>query len=148
MTGALCIEWVKGWKAWKATPDMGVNSGLIPAAKTGELPNEHGVYTCEPDEVIEWGDKKNHVEIELLELQDGNWLYATNINIGTTHNSGPLCIRHGMAVSRIEALTAVRHQLTQIYSRGERCGLKGKQFEGFTKFVDFLVEDNAEGEDA
>ncbi len=150
MTGALCIEWVKGWKTYhdeKDIPDL-VAKPDVATKKLGEIPNESGVYTCEPDEVIGWGDKKNNVAIELLELQDGNWLYATNINIGTTHNSGPLCIRHGMAISRVEALIAVRNQLTQIYSVGELCGLKGKQFIDFTKFVNFLVEDNAEGEDA
>lgn len=147
MDGALCIEWVKGWKTFheeKDIPDL-VAKPDVATKKLGELPNEFGVYTCEPDEVVTWGDKKNNVAIELLELQDGNWLYAININIGTNHSSGPLCIRHGMAISRNEALRAVRGQLVQIYARGEACGLKGKQYNDFTKFVNGLLDDESEG---
>lgn len=143
-------EWVKGWKTFheeRGIPNLadGAKFEPIAAKKSGEFPNDFGVYTCEPDEKINWGDKKNNVVIELLELQDGNWLYAININIGDSHSSGPLCIRHGMAISRNEALRAVRGQLVQIYARGEACGLKGKQYNDFTKFVNGLLDDESEG---
>lgn len=146
---ALRAEWLKGWKTYheeKDIPDL-VTKPDVATKKLGEMPNEFGVYTCEPDEVVTWGDKKNNVAIELLELQDGNWLYAININIGDNHSSGPLCIRHGMAISRNEALRAVRGQLVQIYARGEACGLKGKQYNDFTKFVNGLLDDESEGAD-
>lgn len=143
-------EWIKGWQAFhdeKDIPSLADDPKFEPVAakKSGEFPNDSGVYTCEPDEVVTWGDKKNNVAIELLELQDGHWLYAVNINIGNNHTSGPLCIRHGMAISRNEALRAVRGQLVQIYSRGEGCGIKGKQYTDFTKFVNGLLDDQYEG---
>jgi ribosome modulation factor len=136
----LVIEWIRGWKACHEVE-------LVDAPKTaklGELPNEHGVYICEPDERLKWGTKKDHVEIELLELENGKWLYATSIEIGTSHSSGPLCLRHGVAESRGAALRAVQSRLVQIYAKGDDCGLHGKALKDFTDFVNGLVNDDEE----
>lgn len=133
----LVIEWMRGHRTFhEADP--------VKSAKLGELPNDSGVYTCEPDELIEWGTKKDHVEIKLLELENGKWLHATKIQIGTSHSSGPLCLRHGSADSRDEALRTVQSKLVNIYAKGEDCGLKGKDLKDFTDWVNNLVEDEEE----
>lgn len=140
----LVIAWIKGWKSYHEE-GSGEEADPPKSAKLGELPNESGVYTCEPDEVLEWhGSKKDLVEIELLELETGKWLYATKIQIGTSHSSGPLCLRHGVADSRNEAVVKVRSQLVDLYSKGEDCGLKGKILKSFTDWVNNLVSDEEE----
>ena len=133
----LVIEWLRGHRAFH-------EQDPVKSAKLGELPNEHGVYTCEPDELLQWGTKKDHVEIKLLELENGKWLHATKIEIGTSHSSGPLCIRHDSADSRDEALRTVQSKLVNLYAKGEDCGLKGKALKDFTDWVNNLVEDEEE----
>ncbi len=143
-------EWIKGWQAFhdeKDIPNLADDPQFEPVAskKLGSMPNEFGVYDCVADELIRWGDKKNNVTIELLELVDGKWLCATEINIGNTHNSWPLRIHHCSADSRLDALRAVRSELVKIYSRGEACGLKGKQYVDFTKFANELLNARSAG---
>lgn len=138
----LVIEWVKGWKAYHEQAAM---ENPPKSAKLGELPNDFGVYTCDPDELIEWGTKKDHVKIRLLELDNGKWLYATKIEIShLDHSSSPLCLRHGSADSRDEALRTVQSKLVNIYAKGEGCGLKGKALKDFTDWVNNLVNDEEE----
>lgn len=134
----LVAKWMRGFRDWHE------QSESVPTAKLGALPNEHGVYTCEPDELIEWGTKKDNVSIALLELSSGKWLHAARIQIGTSHSSGPLCVRHGLAESREAALRIVQGRLVQIYAKGEDCGLKGKALKDFTDFVNGLVDDDEE----
>lgn len=134
----LVDQWLRGFRDWH---DENENES-VPTAKLGELPNEHGVYTCEPDELIEWGTKKDNVSIKLLKLVSGKWLFATSIQIGTGHSSGPLCVRNGFADSREAALRMVQGRLVRIYAKGEDCGLKGKALKEFTDFVNGLVNDD------
>jgi hypothetical protein len=114
-------------------------------ARLGDVPNDYGVYTCEPDERIKWGTKKDHVEIELLELENGKWLYATKIQIGPRCSIGPLCLRHGVAESREAALRAVQSKLVNIYAKGEGSGINGAALKDFTRWVNNLVNDDNEG---
>ena len=137
----LVIEWIRGHKAFH---EGETTLEPVKSAKLGELPNEHGVYTCEPDELLRWGTKKDHVEIQLLELENGKWLHATRIEIGTSHSSGPLCIRHDSADSRDEALRTVQSRLVKLYAKGEDSGLKGKALKDFTDWVNNLVEEEEE----
>ncbi len=136
----LVIAWIRGWEAWNEP---------VPTAKLDELPNEHGVYTCDADEVIEWVKQKHSVIIDLLELENGKWLYATELNnIDGQYRSSPLTACDS-ADSREGALIAIRRSLTQIYAKGHDCGLKGKVFSEFRDFVDGLVENHpAPGTDA
>ncbi len=134
MAGKLCIEWVKGWKHRHEENDP------VKTAKLGELPNEHGVYTCVPDEAIEWDAKNDGVVIQLLELENGKWLHTISIDIGDSHSSGPLAIRHDSTFSRDDALRIVQGKLVKIYAKGEASGLKGKALKDFTDFVNGLIE--------
>lgn len=137
---ALVVEWIRGFRAWHEEQASAANP--IKTAKLGELPNEHGVYTCDPDELIEWGTKNDHVGIELLELENGKWLYTVSIDIGNDHSSGPLMnYPHSSADSRDDALRAVQSRLVKIYSKGEGSGLKGKALKDFTDWVNNLVEE-------
>jgi ribosome modulation factor len=134
MAGKLCIEWVKGWKHWHEENDQ------VKTAKLGALPNEHGVYTCEPDELIEWGVKEDRVSIKLLELVNGMWLHTVNIYINGEGTSSPLTRRFDSTESRDDALRIVQGHLVKIYAKGEASGLKGKALKDFTDFVNNLIE--------
>ena len=138
----LVIEWIRGHKAFHE--GASTEETTTKTAKLGELPNDAGVYVCEPDETLQWGSKKDHVVITLLELETGKWLYATRIQIGTSHSSGPLCLRHGSADSRDDALRVVRGKLVNLYAKGEDSGLKGKALKEFTDWVNNLVDDEEE----
>lgn len=138
----LVIEWIRGHKAFHE--GASTEETTTKTAKLGELPNDAGVYVCEPDETLQWGSKKDHVVITLLELETGKWLYATRIQIGTNHSSGPLCLRHGSADSRDDALRLVRGKLVNLYAKGEDSGLKGKALKEFTDWVNNLVDDEEE----
>lgn len=133
MDGKLCIQWVKGWKAYHEDTE-----GLRTVA--GELPNEHGVYEADPEQTIEWSRLKHSVVIELLELENGRWLYAVELNnINGQYSSTPLSAVNS-ADSREEALHIVQRGLIKIYAKGSDSGLKGRTFESFRQFVDGLVE--------
>lgn len=137
----LVIQWIRGHKAFH---EQSILDAAPKTARLGDVPNDAGVYTCEPDERLKWGMKKDHVEIELLELENGKWLYATKIQIGTSHSSGPLCLRHSGAESREAALRAVQSKLVNIYAKGEDSGIKGAALKDFTSWVDGLVNDDNE----
>jgi len=124
--------WVDGWKQWH-------KDNQTKTAKLGELPNEHGVYVCEPDEMLEWKANKSHVEIKLLELETGTWLYAMSIQIGTSSSSGPLKPSADDVNSREEALRQAQKRLYEITAKGENSGLKGKEFNDFRTWVYDLV---------
>jgi len=138
MDGRLCIQWVKGWKAYHEDNEH-EDSGPIPTID-GELPNEHGVYEADPEQTIEWSRLKHSLIIEMVELANGKWLYAVDLNnINGGYSSNPLSL-HTSADSRYEALRAVQSRLIEIYAKGSDSGLKGRAFEAFRQFVDGLVE--------
>lgn len=137
MRGELCIGWVKGWKRWhELNPD---DADPVPTKVLGDAPNEHGVYTCAPDEVLRWELKKDWCDIELLELENGRWLHAIATHFGSGQSSEPMTCKDQTAASRLEAIRAAQSRLVQIYSKGENCGLKGKAFENFRAWVDSLL---------
>jgi hypothetical protein len=107
----------------------------IPAAIDGKQPNEAGVYF--PTETLSWGTpKKNHVSIDLVELDTGEWLSACAIRIGTTYSSGPLKAWHGnYYASRDDALKPIQSKLTDLYAKGLDSGLSKTEFEQFSAWV-------------
>jgi hypothetical protein len=111
----------------------------VPTKVLGDAPNEHGVYTCAPDEVLSWELKKDWCDIELLELENGRWLHAIATHFGSGQSSEPMTCKDQTAASRLEAIRAAQSRLVQIYSKGENCGLKGKAFENFRAWVDSLL---------
>jgi ribosome modulation factor len=140
MAAELVKEWLNGWMTWQE--EKGVIQNPPKSAKLGELPNEHGVYTCVADETFEWNHKKNSVFVELLELENGKWLYAINKTIGAICSTAALSLYHGVAESRIAALQAVQAKL--IVSSAKTT-LKGAALYKFTEFVDGLVDNEEEG---
>ncbi len=90
--------------------------------------------------MIEWSAKKDRVAIKLLELENGKWLHTVSIDIGDSHSSGPLCIRHDSAANREDAVRDVQSRLFEICAKGELSGLKGKALNDFRDFVIGLIE--------
>lgn len=109
----------------------------VPTAKLGALPNKHGVYQCEPDEVFKWSAGRNAAVVKILELQNGIWLLAVNTATATSSASGPLCVRHGSPMSRDEALRSARAQLLRPH--GFSSELKGKQKDALIHFANTLT---------
>ena len=134
MRGELCIAWTKGWKRWHE-----INPAEAVPTKKGDMPNDHGVYICDPDETISWEKGKDWCDIELLELENGEWLHAISKHFGTGEAAEPI-MRRSPAPSRKEAIHAAQSRLVEIYARGEQCGLKGKAFESFRAWVNDLAK--------
>lgn len=107
----------------------------IPAAIDGKQPNEAGVYF--PIETLSWGDpKKNHVSIDLVELDTGEWLSACAIRIGTQYSSGPLKAKRGTYyATRDDALKPIQSKLTDLYAKGLDSGLSKTELERFSTWV-------------
>lgn len=161
MKGVLCIEWVKGWKSyqeeantdwWKMHGDEPSNP-VPPAAawpfpvKTrmrGIFKNEHGVYVAEPDEVLRWADKKDHVAVHLLELTDGTWLWKVESKIGTEGHSGPFTERDS-AESRADAMSQAETILANS-TIGSK--LKGKSLAEYENFLDSLLDTGDQDQEA
>lgn len=102
--------------------------------KLGVLPNKHGVYTCEPDEINKWSSKNDYAEIELLELENGIWLHAINTRDSQGGFSSPLTLRHGKTESREEALLATRETLERLFNH-----LKGAALNSFKLWISGLT---------
>lgn len=79
--------------------------------RLGAFPNKHGVYTCEPDEIIKWSSKNDRAEIRLLELENGKWLYALKTAYSQGGSSSPLILHRCVAENREEALQANKPDL-------------------------------------
>lgn len=123
-----------------------VNPSLPKTAKLGELPNDSCVYTCEPDETIRWASGKKHsLEIRLLELETGQWLYATTIQVGTMYSSSPLSFVKRACSSREEALQEVQAALQKYFCTGEDHGLNIKEWRELNQFVSGLLRNKQEG---
>lgn len=123
-----------------------VNPSLPKTAKLGELPNDSCVYTCEPDETIRWASGKKHsLEIRLLELETGHWLYATTIQVGTMFSSSPLSFVKRACSSREEALQEVQAALQKYFCTGEGHGLNLKEWRELNQFVSELLRNKQEG---
>jgi ribosome modulation factor len=131
MAGKLCIEWVKGWKNWYEENEI--------TAKLGAAPNEHGVYTCEPDKVLEWKNKNDYVEIKLIALISGKWTYSISNRIAD-EGSGSLPSIHSIVDSLDDALRIAQEKLLKICAKGKDSGLNAKDLKDFTAFVNSLVE--------
>ena len=153
MKGVLCIEWVKGWKLyqeenntewWQAHgEDVGDQPSPTKAwpfptrtKKLGIHKNEHGVYVAEPDEELRWSDKKDYVVVQLLELENGVWLWKEERKLGSSSSSGPFTMRDS-ASSRAEALSKAETMLTKS-DIGSK--LKGKALAEFNEFLDSLLD--------
>lgn len=81
MDGKLCIAWVKGHKNWHAIQQTPLKTA------SGEEPNEHGIYTCEPTHTIEFKARKVELQLSFLELDNGTWLWERRIQIGHSGES-------------------------------------------------------------
>lgn len=110
----------------------------IPTAKLGELPNKHGVYRCEPDEVFKWSEGRNKATVKILELKNGLWLFTVNTETATGSSSGPLTIRNGTPRSRDEALRATHASLLR--ANGFLSELKEKAKAGLINFAKSLID--------
>jgi hypothetical protein len=78
-------------------------------ARLAALPNDSGVYTCSPDIDFVWSNKKNKVQIGLLQLRSGNWIGGFKIDVGTMHQSSPLAQdSFGPQVSAQELLALIQ----------------------------------------
>lgn len=82
MDGKLCIAWVQGHKHWIISQQTRLKTA------SGEEPNEHGVYTCEPTHTIEFKARKVDLQLSFLELENGTWLWEPRIQIGDSSLSG------------------------------------------------------------
>jgi hypothetical protein len=133
MAGALCIEWVKGWKTWH---EENPSADPVKTAKLGELPNDAGVYVCEPDETDKWEHKKHRASYSLIELENGKWVYGCSVCINDGGSNFSPSNNH-IADSRDAAIEAIREELD-----GHSAELTGKALESFTEFVDWIGQDN------
>lgn len=132
MAGALCIAWIKGWKAWH---EEHPSAEPVKTAKLGELPNDAGVYVCEPDESDKWEYKKHRASYSLIELETGKWVYGCSAFINDGGSTFAPSNNHS-AGSRDEAIEAIREELD-----GHSAELTGKALESFTEFVDWLGQE-------
>lgn len=108
-----------------------------PAEKTkklGALPNKHGVYTCEPDEIIKWTFKNDSAEIKLLELENGKWLHAVKTEYSQGGHSSPLSLSRCVAENREEALQANKPALERLCRH-----LKGAALNSFKLWLSGLI---------
>lgn len=131
MAGELCIEWIKGWKAFHA--ELTVRTETL-----GELPNENGVYTCRPDEVLRWQSKtsKDNVEIQLLKLEDGTWIFAKKLEINKGFSSSPLSRQdYNSAQTRALVISAAKKALENEFCFSH---LKGAALASFKQWFEQL----------
>jgi len=70
--------------------------------RTGEPPNEHGVYCCEPTLKLTWTRGNNRYEITFLALENGEWISKRDYTFGRSSASEPLT-RTGAFVGLAEA---------------------------------------------
>jgi len=70
--------------------------------RNGELPNEHGVYCCEPTLKLTWTRGNNRYEITFLALENGEWISQRAYTFGSSSASGPFT-RGGAFVGLAEA---------------------------------------------
>ena len=110
----------------------------IPTAKLGELPNKHGVYRCEPDEVLKWSSGRNEVDIKILELKNGLWIFSVNTRTATGGFSSPLKAWKGAPKSRNDSLKAAQEFLLR--TNGFLSELKGKTKESLISFAKNLLD--------
>lgn len=97
MHGKLCIAWVKGHKHWhelqaQAGNDITAQTKVL-KSKSGHSPNEHGVYHCKADQTLRFEAKGLRFEWELLELESGQWIYGSSINIKDGYSGSPMIAR-------------------------------------------------------
>lgn len=98
MDGKLCIAWVKGHKHWVFSQQTPLKTA------SGEEPNEHGVYTCEPTHTIEFKARKVELQLSFLELENGTWLWEPTIKIADSYQGGPLSTTNTLFQSLNDAL--------------------------------------------
>lgn len=107
----------------------------IKTAKFGLLPNEHGVYTCAPDETFEWKQGRQSVTVELLELENNKWIYNIDVHYKDGSVSGPLSYQpHNSADSRESALQQIKENLQGGF--GGISNFKGTTLKSFEKWLE------------
>lgn len=127
---AMRIEWCNGFNAFCT----GSSEEPVRTMKQGQPPNENGVYLVE-DEVIVWSHKKDNLEIKLLELENGQWIYSVATQFGTSGSSSPLTFDDHAALSRDHALLKAQEDLKRIVGNS---GLTGAALSSLDAFIDGL----------
>ncbi|WP_424195478.1 DNA translocase FtsK [Ampullimonas aquatilis] len=123
----------------KPTTGMDVDpSGLlVRSSVTNSPPNEFGVYTCKPDIFREWKVKDNRIEIELLHLSSGDWIYSILKQSKTGHSSTPLKFYPDRATDKLSV--AIQEIVDKL--DGHPLGnLTGPQKASLREFITSLAE--------
>lgn len=119
------------------------NTFSLPPAKNGTVPNKYGAYICEPDEVIRWQDKRDWLEVGLLEVESGFFLWRIEKQFGDSKIIGPF-FRNNLAHDRLHALQDARSELINRYtSRGLDCGLNKAKLAKLEHFTNTLMASNS-----
>lgn len=103
----------------------------------GDLPNEHGVYP-EPDETLRWSHGKDYCKLELLALDNGDWIHAITRHFNNSYASSPLKRSGTISLSREGALRAAQSELVKVYSKGTDCGLSSAGVTDFQRWVNSM----------
>lgn len=108
-------------------------------SKSGHLPNEHGVYTCDPDQTIRFEAKGMRLTWELLELENGQWIYCRTIQIQDSYSGSPM-----MATDIFPSISAVKEDIAQWLNinseQGMFLNLSVKETKRFAEFMHELNE--------
>jgi hypothetical protein len=99
-------------------------------------PSEFGAYIAPMDEELRWKFKKDFLAVQLLELEDGIWLWRVESQIGTEGNRGPFTI-HQSSDSRVQAY---QHAAEHIAAYNYGGDLKGRAVADFEDFINQLRE--------
>lgn len=148
MHGKLCIAWVKGWKHWHASQAPEVATAPL-KSMSGEEPNEHGVYTCEPTHSIEFKARNVDLTLKFLELENKEWVWGLDMDVGVSGTYFSPCTSSVSYSSLNAALLESQTWLQNEFSEKPKPeGITSASFEKLARFVGNLHNHRFESTEA
>jgi hypothetical protein len=121
-------------------PSAPVRTYDIPAARTGEMPNGHGAYTCDPDATMHWERGNEWAVAKVLRLANGRYAWGVDYQFRDGGRRGPIFVQ-AEGDSYREMMHGLKKAALHVADQGKDRGMKGAALASLMEWAEGIDSD-------